>query len=122
MSFTMPATGALFTMALLTVFLLRLVVGEEAFLKAQFGAPYQDYLRAAPRLIPQVRTNLPPTGQKPKWGRAILAELTPVGIFLVVAILSWRYDERLMIRGFLISFGISLVARALMLDVKRKAA
>lgn len=39
MAFIMPATGALFAMALLTVFLLRLILGEEAFLAAQLGSP-----------------------------------------------------------------------------------
>lgn len=62
MSFIMPATGAVFTMVLATVFLLRLIRGEEAFLTAQLGEPYAAYLRAAPRLLPRFRTTLPPSG------------------------------------------------------------
>ena len=59
MAFIMPPTGALFAMTLLTVFSLRLILGEEAYLSAQLGEPYQAYLRAVPRLIPRLRTTLP---------------------------------------------------------------
>lgn len=113
MSFIMPATGALFTMVVLTGFLLRLILGEEAFLTAQLGEPYRDYLRAVPRLLPRVRTEIPPAGRAPHWGQALLAELNPIGVFFTVAVLSWSYDNRLMVRAILICFGVSLVARAL---------
>ncbi len=65
LAFLMPPTGALFSMVLLTVFLLRLILGEEAFLTAKLGQPYENYLSAVPRLIPRLRTNLSPTGRKP---------------------------------------------------------
>ncbi len=117
MSFIMPATGALFTMILVTVFLLRLILGEEAYLSGKLGEPYRDYLRAVPRLIPRVRTNLPKidpmAARQPNWSRGLLAELNPIAVFLNIAILSWSYDNRLLIRAILIGFGISLVARAL---------
>lgn len=117
MSFIMPATGALFAMILVTVFLLRLILGEEAYLSAKLGEPYRDYLRAVPRLIPRVRTSLPKrdasSTRLPTWGRALIAELNPIAVLLIIAGLSWSYDNRLMIRAILIGFGISLVARAL---------
>ena len=65
-----------------------------------------------PRLFPRVRGNLPAARGRAHWGRALLAETNPVGVFLILAILSWRYDNKLMIKAFLISFGISLVLRA----------
>ncbi len=114
MAFLMPPTGALFSMSLLTVFLLRLIFGEEAFLSAQLGEPYQAYLRAVPRLIPCLRTNLRSSDAKPHWLRALVAEITPLGVFFTLAFLSWSYDQRIMLRAILISFGISLVARAFM--------
>ena len=113
MGFLMPATGALFVMVLLTAFLLRLIFGEEAFLAGQLCEPYRAYLRAVPRLIPRVRTALMPTGRKPHWLHALLAEINPIGIFLILAAMSWSYDNRLMIRAIIVSFGISLVVRAL---------
>jgi len=59
LGFLMPPSGALVTMALLTVFLSRLIIGEEAFLTAQLGQPYRNYLSAVPRLIPRLGTISP---------------------------------------------------------------
>ena len=114
MAFLMPVSGALFAMALLSVFLLRLIFGEEAFLGVQISEPYKLYLRAVPRLIPRLRTSVQGGGSRPHWLRALFAEILPIGVFLSLAFLSWSYDTRLVIRGILISFGASLVARALM--------
>jgi uncharacterized protein (DUF486 family) len=44
--------------------------------------------------------------------RAVLAEVLPVGVFMTFAFFSWSYDNRLMGRAILISFGVSLVTRA----------
>lgn len=118
MSFIMPPTGALFVMVVLTLFLLRLILGEEAFLTARLGEPYVAYLRATPRLFPRLRTNLPSAGSKPNWGRALIAELNPIGVFFIVAVLSWSYDNRLMVRAVLICFGMSLVVRALIPGIR----
>lgn len=114
MAFLMPPTGALFSITLLTIFLLRLILGEEDYLSRQLGEPYKDYLRAVPRLVPRLRANLPAAGQKPHWAIALLTELNPVGVFITLAFLSWSYDHLLMLKGILISFGISMVVRALM--------
>jgi protein-S-isoprenylcysteine O-methyltransferase Ste14 len=113
MAFLMPATGALFAMVLLTVFLLRLILGEEAFLGGQLGETYRSYQREVPRLVPLVKTNLQPTGRKPQWLRAVVAETNAILVFLILAVLSWRYDNWLMVKAVIVSFGISLVVRAL---------
>jgi protein-S-isoprenylcysteine O-methyltransferase Ste14 len=114
MALIMPPTGALFSMTLLTIFMLRLVLGEEAFLTHQLGEPYKAYLRAVPRLIPRLRGALPAVGHKPHWLIAVISELNPIGVFITLACLSWTYDNLLMIRAILVSFGISLVVRALL--------
>jgi protein-S-isoprenylcysteine O-methyltransferase Ste14 len=114
MSFIMPPAGALFALPLVTVFLLRLILAEEAFLTVKLGEPYQEYLRAVPRLIPRLRGALPAAGDKPHWLVAILSELNPIGVFITLAVLSWRYDNELMLKGILVSFGVSLVVRAAM--------
>jgi hypothetical protein len=44
--------------------------------------------------------------------RACLAELTPIGVFVSLAFLSWSYDSRLVGRTILIFFGASLIVRA----------
>lgn len=114
LSLTMPPSGALFTVVLTGLFYLRLILGEEAFLSGKLGEPYQHYLRTVPRLIPRLRANLPAAGNKPHWLTAVLTEVMPIGVFITVACLSWMYNNELMLKAILISFGISLVVRALM--------
>ncbi|MGB9152572.1 MAG: isoprenylcysteine carboxylmethyltransferase family protein, partial [Alphaproteobacteria bacterium] len=120
MAFAMPPTGALFSMTLLTVFLLRLILGEEAFLSVQLGESYREYLRAVPRLLPGLRAGLPAAGHKPNWIVSVFSELNPIGVFITLAFLSWSYDNELMLKGILVSFGVSLVVRALMPQVKKE--
>ncbi|HUB28162.1 MAG TPA: isoprenylcysteine carboxylmethyltransferase family protein [Terracidiphilus sp.] len=114
MSIVMPPSGALVSLLLVTVFLLRLIFGEEAFLSAKLGAPYQAYLARVPRLLPSLRTGISPSDAKPDWVRGVLSELLPIGVFLAIAVVSWSYDNRLVGRVILISLGVSMVVRALM--------
>lgn len=111
--FAMPPTGALFCMVLLTIFNLRLILGEEAFLAGRLGESYAAYKQRVPRLYPRLRGALPASGRAAHWGRAVLAEIGPIGVFVIFAALSWRYDNHLMLRAILINFGVSLVLRAL---------
>jgi len=113
-SLTMPPSGALFTIVLSGLFYLRLILGEEAFLAGRLGKPYQEYLRAVPRLLFRFRAALPSAGSKPRWLTALLTEINPIAIFITVAFLSWRYDNELTIKAILIGFGVSLVVRAMM--------
>ena len=113
-AFVMPPSGALVAAILLPVFYLRLALGEEAFLSATLGQPYRDYLAAVPRFIPRLRTSLPHAGNRPHWLTAIFSEIYPIGVFLTVGVLAWRYDHQLMLEGILWSFVASLVARGLM--------
>lgn len=114
MAFLMPVSGALFTMVLLTVFQARLILAEEAFLSVQLGECYRAYLHDVPRLFPRLRTRLPSTGRQPHWLRAVLAEINPIGVFVTMACLSWSYNNGLMVRAIIVSFGLSLVVRALL--------
>jgi protein-S-isoprenylcysteine O-methyltransferase Ste14 len=114
-SVLMPPTGALFTMVLLTIFLLRLTLGEEAFLAAKLGESYAAYKSAVPRLLPSLRARVPASGRRPSWGRAVLGEVMPLGVLISFAALSWQYNASLLTRAVLISFGLSLVVRALIL-------
>ena len=113
-SLLMPPSGALFTVVLLTVFYLRLILGEEAFLAGKLGQPYEQYLRAVPRLIPRLRSSLPPAGNKPHWLTAFFTEVMAIGAFFTMAVLAWFYDQQLMLEGILWSFLASLLARGLM--------
>lgn len=115
-AFLMPPTGALFAVPVVTIFLLRLILAEEAFLARQLGAPYQHYLRAVPRLFPRLRSPLPRTSSHPRWPIAVLTELNPISVFVTLAVLSWSYDHELMIKGIVVGFGVSLIARALVAE------
>jgi protein-S-isoprenylcysteine O-methyltransferase Ste14 len=114
MAFIMPPTGALFVLVVLAVFELRLIFAEEAHLTAQLGEPYRAYLRAVSRLLPRLRATLRPSDAKPHWLRSVFAELNPIGVFITLAFFSWSYNHWLMIQAILVSFGVSIVARALL--------
>jgi protein-S-isoprenylcysteine O-methyltransferase Ste14 len=110
----MTPSGALFAMVLVTIFLLRLILGEEAFLEAKLGELYKEYLRAVPRLVPRLRSSLPVSDAKPHWLIAALTELNPIGVFVALAFLSWSYDNLLMLKFILATFALSMVVRGLM--------
>lgn len=117
-AFLMPASGAAFAVILIGIFAVRLTLGEEAFLTAQLGEPYLAYMRAVPRFIPRLRGAPARTGAKPHWLRAMLAELTPIGILIAIVVFSRNYDLELAGRVILVFFGASLVVRAVMPGVK----
>lgn len=117
----MPATGALFAFIAVPSFLFCLILGEEAFLVTKIGEPYRAYLRSVPRMFPRLRTTLTPTGNKPHWLQAVLSEINPIGVFVTIAFLSWTYDHWLMVRAIIVTFGLSLIARALMPRLKRQS-
>ena len=121
MGFLMPVSGALFSLATVVLFQFRLILGEERFLRAQLGKAYLEYKRAVPRLIPRLRTELKPTGQRPHWPHAILAEINPICVFLILAGLSWSYNYRLMVRAVVVCFGLSLVIRGLVPKIREEA-
>jgi protein-S-isoprenylcysteine O-methyltransferase Ste14 len=125
MSLIMTLSGALFTMTLMTVFFLRLILAEEAFLAAQLGGPYREYLQAVPRLFPRLRTILShsapqPTGRKVQWLHALTTEISPIGVFLAWAVFSWRYNNWLMIKVIIVSFGVSMIVRALVPEIRQE--
>jgi protein-S-isoprenylcysteine O-methyltransferase Ste14 len=121
MAFIMPPTGAAFALVLVTIFQLRLIFGEEAFLSAHLGEAYRAYLAAVPRLIPRLRTTLPLGNARPHWLRAAVAEINPIGVFITLAAFSWSYNHWLMIQAILVTYGVSLVARALLPAVGNQA-
>lgn len=112
-AFLMPPTGALVVIPLITLFLLRLVLGEERFLAGEIGDPYRAYQRSVPRLFPRLRSTWPRGARVPHWLAALATELNAISVFVVLAGISWSYDHELMIKSLLVGFGVSLVARAL---------
>ena len=109
----MPPTGAIFTLALLVFFQLRLVLAEEAYLGAQLGQVYVDYCTQVPRFIPTLRPRLPRSDARPRWGQAALAEIFLWGTAVSFAAFGWQYNAHLLIQCVLVSLGLALVARGI---------
>jgi len=111
-SILMPPSGTAASLILLAVFLWRLILGEEAFLKPKLGEPYAAYCKTVPSLIPSLRPRVAAGGKPANWTLALVGEIFPLAVFASFAVLSWQFDPELLVRATLISFGISLVARA----------
>jgi protein-S-isoprenylcysteine O-methyltransferase Ste14 len=108
----MPPSGAIFCILAIGLFLLRLIAGEESFLTAKLGAPYLAYCAKVPSLLRSIQPRVPASTTQPKWPIAFLGEIYMWGVVVTFAFLGWRYNSMLLIKGVLISLGISLIVRA----------
>jgi hypothetical protein len=108
----MPPSGAIFSILAIAFIQLRLIFGEEAFLTAKIGEPYRAYCEKVPRVFPSFTARVPGSTTQPTWLKAFLAEIYMWGAFVSFATLGWRYNSVLIIKGVLISLGISLIIRA----------
>ena len=108
----MPPSGAIFCIVAIAFIQLRLIAGEESFLTAKLGAPYIAYCAKVPRLIPSITARVPTSTVQPTWPTAFLSEIYMWGVFVSFAVLGWRYNSFLIIKGVLISLGVSLIVRA----------
>ena len=111
-SVLMPPTGALFFLVTFTAFSLSLIWGEETFLTATAGAAYRQYCLEVPRLLPGFTRATAGPAVRPRWLQALMAETYPVAFTLCFAVLAWRYNAHILIKGLLICYGVSLVVRA----------
>jgi protein-S-isoprenylcysteine O-methyltransferase Ste14 len=108
----MPPSGAIFCLLAITIFQLRLIGAEETFLTSKVGEPYLAYCARVPRLLPALTPQVPASTSEPKWPLAFLGEIYMWGVAVSFAILGWRYNSILIIKGVLVSLGISLIVRA----------
>jgi protein-S-isoprenylcysteine O-methyltransferase Ste14 len=108
----MPPSGAIFCIVAISVLQLRLIAGEESFLAAKLGVSYLDYCAKVPRLFPAFAARVPASTTQPNWPTAFLAEIYMWGVAVSFATLGWRYNSFLIIKGVLISLGLSLIVRA----------
>lgn len=107
----MPVSGAIVTLVLLVVFQMRLILGEEAFLREKLGEPYVAYCAKVPRIVPALRPRVAASGLRPQWMRAAVAENFMWGVTASLAVLGWRYDAELLIQCVVVWLGVSLVVR-----------
>jgi protein-S-isoprenylcysteine O-methyltransferase Ste14 len=108
----MPVSGAVFTLGLVALLQLRLILGEEDFLRARQGEAYVAYCARVPRLLPALRPRVAASGARPRWGQAALAEIFMWGMTASFAVLGWQYNAMLLVRCVLVWLGVSLVVRA----------
>jgi len=112
-SILMPLDGALFFLPAFSIFVLLLVTTEERFLSAKLGKAYQQYRSLVPRWLPRTTAGTGASNARPRWGQALLAETYPIAFTLCFAVLAWRYNARILMQCLLISYGVSLVTRAM---------
>jgi protein-S-isoprenylcysteine O-methyltransferase Ste14 len=118
----MRPSGAVFTVVGIVGFQMRLILGEEAFLRAKLGEPYVEYCAKVPRIFPALRPRVKAEeGTQAQWGRAAVAEVYMWMSAAGFAVLGWRYDARLLLQCVLVSFGVSLVVRAATMGWREKA-
>jgi len=117
----MPASGAVFTLAALIFFQVRLILGEEAFLATQPGQFYAWYAENVPRLLPSLRPLVATGGHKAQWGQALLAEIFMWGMIISFAVLGWRYNTLLLDQCVLVWLGVALIVRGLGVSRKNTA-
>ncbi|MHB1023367.1 MAG: methyltransferase family protein [Acidobacteriaceae bacterium] len=110
----MPVSGAVFTVVTAFLFQLRLIGGEEAHLHAKLGDAYTAYVSKVPRLLPSLRPRIAGSGAQPHWPQAFLSEIYMWGAVVSFAALAWRYNAHIIMQGILVSFGVSLIARAVL--------
>lgn len=111
-SILMPPSGAIVFLLATFVFYYRLILGEEQYLAAQLGAPYLEYARRVPRIVPSLRPRLAASGLRAHWLQGFLGEMFAFAFACCLAALAWQYNAQLLIRCLLVCFGLSLIARA----------
>jgi protein-S-isoprenylcysteine O-methyltransferase Ste14 len=78
----------------MTIFLLRLIGREEAFLIDQQSDAYRAYLVRVPRLWPSLRPRVPAGGAAPRWGQAWMGEMAMWAIFAGSAYFAFTLDMK----------------------------
>jgi protein-S-isoprenylcysteine O-methyltransferase Ste14 len=118
LSILMPPSGAIFCIALVWVFQVRLALAEEPFLTQRFGEPYVEYRKAVPRFLPSPTPQVPAAGKQPQWLQGIIGEIYVVGVAIVFVVFGWNFNATTMIRGVLISLGAWFIVKALVMKPK----
>ncbi len=108
----MPRTGAVFAVVAIAVIQVRLILGEEAFLTEKLGAAYTAYQALVPRILPAIKARVAGAGQRARWGQAFLGEIYMWGVAGSFAFAGWSYKASLLVQCVVVSFGVSLVVRA----------
>ncbi len=108
----MPPAGAVFAIAAIWILQVRLAMAEELFLGSRFGEAYRAYQAKVPRFLPAPRPMVAAGGQRPHWLQAMLGESYMIGVVITLAGFGWDFNALPLLKGILISLGVSLVLHA----------
>jgi protein-S-isoprenylcysteine O-methyltransferase Ste14 len=110
----MPPTGALFAIVAIAILDMSLIFGEELFLTTTLGETYLDYKARVPRLIPALTPRTAASNAKPGWGMAFINEVYFWGVAITFIAFGKQFNALPLLRGVLISLGVSIIVRALL--------
>ncbi len=112
LSLLMPPTGAIVAFILIVLLQIRLIGAEEDFLSRHTGEAYRLYCTQVSRLVPTLRPRVLPAGNHADYRSGILSEVFVVGCAISFLAVGWNFNSTLLLKGVLISLGVSLIASA----------
>jgi hypothetical protein len=101
----MSRVGCVVAVAAMLVFCYRLILREEAELKAVQGGRYERYVEAVPRLWPSLLPRIASAGQKPDWAAGFKAELWYWGF--PAAVLAFAITRDLRVLYSVLALGVA---------------
>jgi len=113
LSLLMVPSGTVFTLVTVILFQFVLIAIEEPFLREKLGEPYVAYSSKVPRIVPALTPQVADSGARPRWATALIGESYQWGVVVTFLVAGWKYNASLLVRGILISLGVSLILRAL---------
>ena len=99
-------TGFLILSLGMTVFVIRLLLREEADLLRDQGEPYRRYCAAVPRLVPSLTPRVPSAGNVAHWGQGFRTEL----MYWLLALAMAVFAVSLNIKLFWAIFAVAVAA------------
>ena len=118
LAFLMRPEAAVLCVLLITLLQFRLIGREEPYLVERMGENYVAYLNEVPRLVPSLRPCTAAGLLKPNWVQGFLSEAYMIGVAISFAAVGWTNGfgwenaTLLVVRGVLISLGVSIMLRA----------
>jgi protein-S-isoprenylcysteine O-methyltransferase Ste14 len=106
---TLSRTGFFVAFFGMFVWVMRLILREEAELRETQGESYRAYCSAVPRLVPSLRARVPPADAKPNWVDGILREFFWWGATLAVVLLALTSNGEISEWVFFASFVVWII-------------
>lgn len=113
LSVLMSWAGAFFCLVTIVGLQLTLMRSEEQFFLQSGSRNYADYAKRVPRVIPRLTGAAGPSRNQAQWPQAFAGEIYMWGTAVSFAAFGFSYNPILVIQGVLVSFGLSIVIRAL---------